>query len=180
MINQQLQKELPIIISIFITVAFWGWDIQRMKHPEEIYANYSEVETSPNQSETAKKPKDNGMVNQKQQDPLESNTERQKTQKEEIEDYIQIKFKDDYEKAMLLLRGDGQCGGENPNLDPYAVNVNKDGSRDRGIFQINNKYHPLTDDEAFNWQTNIDYAYRMYLNDNKTFKRWTAGKCMNI
>jgi len=35
---------------------------------------------------------------------------------------------------------------ENPELDPYAVNVNKDGSRDRGLFQINDKWHPNVND----------------------------------
>jgi len=28
------------------------------------------------------------------------------------------------------------------NLDPNAVHINKDGSKDRGIFQWNDKYHP--------------------------------------
>lgn len=34
------------------------------------------------------------------------------------------------------------------NLDHKAVNINKDGSRDRGLFQINDKYHPEVSDEA--------------------------------
>lgn len=41
-------------------------------------------------------------------------------------------------------------------LNPDAVNVNKDGSRDRGIFQINDKWHPeVTDGQAFDpvWST---------------------------
>jgi hypothetical protein len=39
---------------------------------------------------------------------------------------------------------------ENPRLDPKAVNINKDGSRDRGLFQINSKWHPeVTDEQAF-------------------------------
>ena len=34
--------------------------------------------------------------------------------------------------------------------DPQAVNVNKDGSKDRGLFQWNNKWHPdITDEIAF-------------------------------
>jgi hypothetical protein len=32
------------------------------------------------------------------------------------------------------------------NLSPSAINVNKDGSRDRGLFQINDKWHPEIDD----------------------------------
>jgi hypothetical protein len=39
---------------------------------------------------------------------------------------------------------------ENQKLDPKAVNINKDGSRDRGLFQINSKWHPeITDEQAF-------------------------------
>jgi len=36
-------------------------------------------------------------------------------------------------------------------LDPQAVGVNKDGSKDRGLFQWNNKWHPeVTNEIAFN------------------------------
>lgn len=36
-------------------------------------------------------------------------------------------------------------------LNWKALNVNTDGSRDRGLYQINDKYHPeITDDMAFN------------------------------
>ena len=35
-------------------------------------------------------------------------------------------------------------------LNPTAINTNTDGSRDRGLFQINEKYHPeVTDQQAF-------------------------------
>lgn len=35
-------------------------------------------------------------------------------------------------------------------LNPAAVNTNTDGSRDRGLYQINEKYHPeVTDAQAF-------------------------------
>lgn len=35
-------------------------------------------------------------------------------------------------------------------LNPQAINTNTDGSRDRGLFQWNDKYHPeVTDDMAF-------------------------------
>jgi hypothetical protein len=39
---------------------------------------------------------------------------------------------------------------ENQKLDPKAVNINEDGSRDRGLFQINDKWHQeVTDEQAF-------------------------------
>ena len=37
------------------------------------------------------------------------------------------------------------------NLNYKAVNINTDGSRDRGLYQINEKWHPeVTDEQAFN------------------------------
>ena len=37
------------------------------------------------------------------------------------------------------------------NLDHNAIHINTDGSKDRGLFQINSKYHPeVSDEEAFN------------------------------
>jgi len=36
------------------------------------------------------------------------------------------------------------------NLSPTAVNMNRDGSQDRGLFQINDKFHPeVSNQEAF-------------------------------
>ena len=36
------------------------------------------------------------------------------------------------------------------NFNPKAININTDGSEDRGLFQINNKFHPeVTDAQAF-------------------------------
>jgi len=60
-------------------------------------------------------------------------------------------------------------------LSPSAVNVNTDGSRDRGLFQINNKWHPEIDDAtAFD----IVLSTRFFC---KAFKAghlawWTATK----
>lgn len=98
------------------------------------------------------------------------------------EKYIKFKFGQDADKAFLLLRGNGSpdsCA-ENRNLDPKAVNDNRTWGGvgvDRGMFQINSVYHPLTEVEAFDWKANIDYAYRMFKNDGNTFsKRWVCGK----
>ena len=102
------------------------------------------------------------------------------------ETYIKKVFGEHYPKAMLLLqgRGAGSCA-ENRTLSQDAKNHNwvkgKPGvfwSTDWGIFQINDKFHPV---EQLNlrtdWKANIDYAWRMFENDGMTFsKRWTCGK----
>lgn len=109
-------------------------------------------------------------------------TSTEKTQAEEIEDYVRQKFGKDADKAFLLLKGKGEgtCA-ENRNLDPKAVNVNKDGSRDFGLFQINSRFHPVFKLNLHkDWRANVDYAYRMFENDRRSFKRWTCGKIYRI
>ncbi len=93
------------------------------------------------------------------------------------EEYIRYKFGEKADNAFLILQGVG-CS-ENKSLNPRAVNDNRTWGglgRDRGIFQINDYFHPLTDEQAFDWKQNIDYAYRMWKNDGETFKRWTCGR----
>lgn len=99
--------------------------------------------------------------------------------------FIRNTFGKDSDKALLLLKGNKDCPGENPSLNSNAVYTNTKGkyigSRDRGIFQINDYFHPtMTDEMAFNYEENIKYAYRMFKNDNYTFRRWTAGRCLGI
>lgn len=54
------------------------------------------------------------------------------------------------------------------------VGVNADGSRDRGLFQINDKAHPLVTDEiAFNAWLNTSYAY-ILSNGGRNWGPWAA------
>jgi hypothetical protein len=109
----------------------------------------------------------------------------------ERHEYVYEVFGKDYDKALLVLQGlkDGNgnqiCGGENYNLRQEAVNPNYDingnvWSYDYGVFQINDVYHPVYQlDLDTDWKANIDYAKRMFDNDNGTFaERWSAGKCL--
>jgi hypothetical protein len=99
-----------------------------------------------------------------------------------VEEYIRLTFGVYADKAMRLLT-DPACH-ENLYLDPKAVNDNTSWGgigRDRGIFQISDVYHPgVSDACAFDYKCNIDYAYRMFVNDNYTFKRWTCGRELGI
>jgi len=107
--------------------------------------------------------------------------ETPKTQKEEIEAYIREVFGKDADKALLLLKGKGEgtCA-ENRNLDPNAVNDNTwwgGKGKDWGIFQINDKYHPVYKLNLHkDWRANVRYAYRMFVNDGYSFRRWTCGR----
>ena len=91
----------------------------------------------------------------------------------DIVGYIHYKFGDDAWKAFKVL----DC--ENKGLNPYAINVNKNGSIDRGYWQINT-IHPVTDACARDVKCSTDYAFRMYSNDDNTFIRWSCGKRLGL
>lgn len=57
-----------------------------------------------------------------------------------------------------------------------ALHVNKDGSIDRGVTQLNS-VHKLRNDEWFDYKANIAKSYQIYLSRGKTFKAWYAGEC---
>lgn len=66
------------------------------------------------------------------------------------------------------------------NLNPQAINVNPKGSRDRGIFQINDKYHPeVTDEEAFDIVCSTKFFCNAFKAGNLSW--WNASKtCWDV
>jgi len=61
------------------------------------------------------------------------------------------------------------------NLNPKAVNVNKGGDRDRGLFQINSKYHPdVSDEDAFDPIFSAEFFCHAFKNNNLSW--WNATK----
>ena len=66
------------------------------------------------------------------------------------------------------------------NLKAEAINTNKDGSRDRGIFQINEKWHPeVTDAQAFDVEFSAKFFCKAYKDGHIDW--WNASKqCWNI
>jgi len=55
-----------------------------------------------------------------------------------------------------------------------ALNVNDDSSRDRGVFQINSRWHGgLTDGDAFDAATNVAYAFRLS-DGGRNWSAWSA------
>lgn len=81
--------------------------------------------------------------------------------------YIVDKFGDDANLAITMLT---KC--ENHALDPQATNVNKNGSVDRGVFQINSTNGG---EEMYDWKKNIDTAYKLYKNRGNKFTDWTCA-----
>lgn len=60
------------------------------------------------------------------------------------------------------------------SLNPKNVNVNKDGTKDRGVFQINDYWHKLTDEQAFD----VEYAtlYTMKLINEGKQHLWACDR----
>ena len=62
-------------------------------------------------------------------------------------------------------------------LNPNATNINTDGSADRGLYQINNRYHPeVSDQQAFDPAFSIQFFITAYKAGNISW--WSASqKC---
>lgn len=112
--------------------------------------------------------------------------------REELRNKIDAEIKEvfgkHYDKAMLLLKGNGKPKAchENGGLDPDVVNknVNDAGevtSRDYGVFQINDKWQGVTN-VAFlkDYHINIRMAWNIYQHHNYSFEAWTCGKAYKI
>jgi len=60
-------------------------------------------------------------------------------------------------------------------LNPNATNTNTDGSIDRGLFQINSKWHPeVTADQAFNAEFSTRFFCKAFKSGNLSW--WNASK----
>ncbi len=77
-----------------------------------------------------------------------------------IADYIASKNWD-YSTAIRLAKSEN-FWNLNKHFDCRRTNVNKDGSIDRGIFQINSIHTDISPEDAFDCFKNIDYAYNLW------------------
>ncbi len=100
---------------------------------------------------------------------------------ETIDEYIKFVFGEDYDKAMLLLKGKGPgtCA-ENPKLKWDAQNYNSDGSVDIGVFQINTYWQQVQAKWLYNWKVNVQIAHQLFEENENSFKLWTCGKVYGI
>jgi hypothetical protein len=93
-----------------------------------------------------------------------------KTEKQQIIEYITQVFKEDAPDAFNILH----C--ENRQLNPKAVNHNRNGTRDLGIFQLNDAY--WGGEENFDWKTNIDKAHKIFKNGG--WRQWSCSHRIGI
>lgn len=95
------------------------------------------------------------------------------SEKDEIKAYIEEVFGEDAPEAFRLLK----C--ENSLFNPNAVNTagnTPKGSRDIGVFQINEHWQRTQGKFLFNWKVNIQIAHQLYMENGKSFKLWTCGR----
>lgn len=105
--------------------------------------------------------------------PVEASTPEQ----QQIRDYIIEVFGADSDKAFALL------GCENAKLNPKAVNTagnSPAGSRDIGVFQINEYWQQVNGRFLFDWKINVQIAYKIYVDNGRSFERWTCGRKLGI
>lgn len=92
-----------------------------------------------------------------------------KTEKEEIIDYIRLKFGEDSDMALKVFTCES-------GLRPSAINwgdAKITGMPSQGIAQINAPYN----DDLFDWKYNIDIAYEMY--SRRNWQPWSCFKLIN-
>lgn len=165
-------------ISLFCTTAlYWHTNLQlqmdvyatktelsRYKVKDAIVARH--VYEAAVEPEIVEEPKEEVVSNLHTPDP--EFKQQNITQKEQILDYIHKVFGDDAPDAIKLV---GEC--ENKQWNTNAVNHNRNGTVDRGIFQLNSAY--WGGEENFDWKTNIDKAYMIFENAGKTWRPWTCA-----
>jgi hypothetical protein len=105
------------------------------------------------------------------------------SEQDEIKAEIKLVFGEHYEDAMKLLT-DATCH-ENLQLDPSAVHVNSDGTRDMGVFQINEHWQGFehggkAQQFLLDPNVNIRLAWRIYEDNGYTFSAWSCGQLLGI
>ncbi|MDZ4228523.1 MAG: hypothetical protein U1E54_04735 [Candidatus Levybacteria bacterium] len=98
------------------------------------------------------------------------------TEKEKIVAYIKEVFGKDADRAFKLL----EC--ENRSLNPNAINTAGNtpaGSRDIGIFQINEYWQGVNGKFLFDPKINVQIAYKIFKDSGYSFKMWTCDKPRN-
>jgi hypothetical protein len=145
-----------------VSPQLWSIMEARASEPVAVEQVLSVPTESLDTSEGVVSPYDNG------QSPAPSEVS---TEKQQIIDYIVEVFGEHAPEAFNVLF----C--ENRNLDPKAINYNRNGTVDRGIFQLNSAY--WGGEENFNYKTNIDKAYVVFERAGKKFTPWTCSHRIN-
>jgi len=164
-INRQFCKELPFIISFFLVTIIAGWDVSHT-HKTEAYGIISPVlleDSLPNEDSV------------EEEDFLKLPEQEEEAPKEVTEEdwaetakYIIDQFKEEGKEATIeaLI-----ISYRESKWNKKALNDNGEKGIDRGVWQINSKWHPDVKDEcAFDVVCATKEAKRIW----REWKGWTA------
>lgn len=162
-LKNKLMNGVPMVLcTLFSAGVYMSPDIYEMIEPEPVVVE-ARVTATPEPIATPEPTVEPTPV------PVETPTApavEDKTEKEQIIAYIVEVFGEDAPDAFNVA----YC--ENRNLDPYATNHNRNGSVDRGIFQLNSQY--WGGEELYDWKLNIETAYMIF---ERAGKKWTPWTC---
>ena len=106
-----------------------------------------------------------------------STVEVKTSEQHEIAAFVREVFGQDSDRAFQLLA----C--ENAKLNPRAVNVagnHPTGSRDIGVFQINEYWQETQGKFLFNWKVNVLVAKQLFDESGGSFRLWSCGMRLGI
>jgi hypothetical protein len=78
-----------------------------------------------------------------------------------------------WKDAMQLVTAVAVCLAESQGYD-HAVNVNQDGTTDRGLWQLNSIHAAISDDEAYDPERATQLAWGLWKSAGGTFQPWAA------
>jgi len=165
MLTKQFKKELHLIAAFLLIVAFVGWD--NMNYRKSLFVSASTSSTDASSAMTAGQQlteEDTSVATPSATPALKFDIDAQA--------YVYKVFSKDHERAFEIIDCESKW-----NTNALNDNTTWGGiGQDRGIWQINNVFHPVSDECAYDYKCSTNYAKRMYDNDNQSFTRWTCGK----
>lgn len=96
---------------------------------------------------------------------------------QEVKELIEEVFGKHADKAFKVL----SC--ENASLNPKAINTagnTPKGSRDMGVFQINEYWQGVNGKFLLDPELNVRIAWKIYKDNGYSFERWTCGRKLGI
>jgi hypothetical protein len=170
---QKFWRRFKFLTAILILILSVNWYLV------DVYYNYPEVlaKTLPDNPELPTVNLSPVSFTEAEKVEITKRLESSKKENWTVEQHIEAVFGKDTDWALKCLQS------ENRRLNPYAVNHNRNGSVDRGVFQINSvhcgkvKAKSAEDcaNKLFDVETNVKVAYQIFKSSGS--KAWYGKTC---